>query len=60
MLTLELLGASQREVEAPQTIWVGRAKGEVIDTEDAHARAQSKSATASPSQLLAGKAITFV
>jgi hypothetical protein len=46
VLTLKFLGASQFEVEAPQTIWVGRAKSEVIDTEDAHARAQSKSATA--------------
>ena len=42
VVSLEFLGASQLKVETPQTIWVRRTKGKVIDTEDAHPRAQSK------------------
>ena len=41
MLTLQLLGPRQLEVEAPQRIRIGRTEGQVVDAENPH-RSQSR------------------
>jgi hypothetical protein len=46
VLALQLLGAGQLKVEAPQTIWVRCAKGQVVDPENSHGTQSRARATA--------------